>query len=84
MRGEGDAVGGEGEEAVGLGFLKDGRERAESGGGEGAGEVGEREAFVGAEAEEEGLFEDGFRGEALDGGDGGGGGGGAVGEDGQD
>ena len=69
MGGEGDAVAGAAEQAVALGLLKDGGEWFESGRGEGAGEIGGGEAVVGAEAEEEGFFEDGSGGEALDSGE---------------
>lgn len=78
MAGQGNAVGAEGEEAVGFGLAEDGVEGGQSGVGEGAGEIGEGEAVVGAEAEEEGLFKDGLVGELVDGG-----GADAVGENGQ-
>ena len=83
MRGEGDAIAGAAEQAVAFSFLKDGIERLEGGYGEGAGEVGDGEAVVDAEAEEEGLFEDGLVGEAIDYSDVGDGRFGTIGEDGK-
>lgn len=83
MGGKGNAIVGAAEQAVAFGFLKDGGERCENGCGEGAGEVGGGEAVVGAEAEEQGLFEDGLFGEAVDGGDAGGGRSVASGENGE-
>ena len=83
MLSERDAIVCAAEQAVDLGLAKDRGERFEGRRGEGAGEIGGREAVVGAKAEEEGFLEDGLVGKALDNGDEGGKRLCAVGEDGQ-